>query len=57
MPDPRTFQPDKVMGLRKEEALALRLHYCRKMLWMHGFISDGQDKKLREKLPLEVRTK
>ena len=46
MADPRTFQPAKVMGLRKEEALALRLHYCRKMLWIHGFLTDAQEKKV-----------
>ena len=57
MPDPRTFQPDKVMPLRKDEALVHRLHYCRKMLWIHGFITDAQERKIRKKLPLEVRTK
>ena len=46
---------DKVMTLRKEEALASRLTYCRKMLYVHGFLTETQNKKLRDKLPQEVK--
>ena len=46
---------DKVMPVRKEEALAFRLTYCRQMLYVHGFLTEKENRKLRDKLPQEVK--
>ena len=49
------FQPDKVMPAQKPEYLATRLAYCRKMLYVWGFLTDAQNKRLQDKLPREVK--
>ena len=41
----------------EEEPTVHRLHRCRKTLFVHGFLTETENRKVRERLPKEVVTK
>ena len=54
---PKTFQPARPMPDWEEEPTVHRLHRCRKTLFVHGFLTETENRKVRERLPKEVVTK
>jgi len=51
---PSTFQPDKPCPVWENENWLSRLHKCRKTLYLHGFLTDAENREVMERLPQEI---